>query len=71
MGIGPLPRVPSDRKPMQVRIFQEADIADLEAAINTWLAVSPRREIVEVHQNIHTGAGGAREIVVSIWYVDD
>jgi hypothetical protein len=70
MGIGPMPRVPVQRNPMQVRIFQEADIADLEAAVNAWLAVSPRREIVEVHQSVLTTPAGGRELIVSVWYVD-
>ena len=70
MGIGPIPRVPVERHPMQVRIFQEADIADLEAAVNAWLTISPRREIVEVHQSVLATPGGGRELIVSVWYVD-
>jgi hypothetical protein len=65
------PRIHMDRKPMQVRFFQEPDIADLESAINTWLSLSPRREIVDVVQSAITHSGGGREIIVSVWYIED
>lgn len=71
MAIGPLPRVSSDHRPMQVRFFQEADIAAMEAAVNTWLALKPRREIVEVHQSVLAVPGGGRELIVSVWYLDN
>ncbi|MGH7502258.1 MAG: hypothetical protein ACREL7_10930 [Longimicrobiales bacterium] len=71
MGIGHFPRVPADRKPMQVRFFQEGDIADLETAINHWLAVSPRREIVDIRQSVLSTQAGGRELLVSVWYIDD
>jgi hypothetical protein len=56
---------------MQVQFFQEGDIADLESAINQWFSVSPRREIVEIHQSVLGTQAGGRELVVSVWYIDD
>jgi hypothetical protein len=56
---------------MQVRFFQEADIAAMEAAVNTWLALKARREIVEVHQSVLAVPGGGRELIVSVWYLDN
>jgi hypothetical protein len=70
MNFGQFPRVPADRHPMQVRFFQEPSIADLETAINNWLAVSPRREIVEIRQSVLALPTGARELILSIWYID-
>jgi hypothetical protein len=64
------PRMHQERQ-MQVRFFQETDIAELETAINNWLAVRPRREIVNVLQSSLYGPGGQREILVSVWYVED
>jgi hypothetical protein len=55
---------------MRVRFFQEPDIADLEAAINTWLSIDPRREIVHVQQSAIETHGG-RELMVSVWYIGD
>jgi hypothetical protein len=60
-----------EREPVQVRFFQEPDIAALESAINTWLSVRPRREIVDIRQSALPVPGGGRDIIVSIWYIDD
>jgi hypothetical protein len=64
------PRVYPDRMPMRVRFFQEPDIADLEAAVNAWLVLDPRREIVHVQQTAIQSASGPA-ILVSVWYIGD
>jgi hypothetical protein len=64
------PRVHHDRQ-MQVRFFQETDIAELETAINNWLAVNPRREIVNVLQSAIFPPGAGRELIVGVWYIED
>jgi hypothetical protein len=56
---------------MQVRFFQETDIAELETAINNWLAVNPRREIVNVLQSAIFPPGAGRELIVGVWYIED
>ena len=53
---------------MRVQFFQEKDIAALESAVNGWLAVDPRREVVHVLQTEVDGTSGP-EIIVSIWYI--
>jgi len=65
------PRIHTGREPVQVRFFQEPDVAALETAINAWLALRPRREIVDIRQSALPLPGGAREIIVSIWYIED
>ena len=71
MGFGQAPRVTAAPGPMQVRFFQEPDVADIETAINAWLAVKPRREIVEVRQTARPLPGGGSDILVSVWYIED
>lgn len=71
MTFGQSPRIHTERKPLQARFFQEPDIAVLESAVNSWLALKPRREIVDVRQTALPGAGNSHEIILSIWYVDD
>jgi hypothetical protein len=56
---------------MQVRFFQEPDIADLEVAINEWLSKHPRCEIAEVKQTPIVKGGGPTELIVSLWYIED
>lgn len=71
MGFAP-PNIKAASRPMQVRFFQEPDIADLESAINGWLSDHPRCEIVEVRQTAITGKPGAvEELIVSVWYIED
>jgi hypothetical protein len=53
---------------MRVQFFQEKDIAALESAINAWLGLDPRREVVHVLQTDVEGSSGP-EIVVSVWYI--
>jgi len=65
-----VPHISADHQPLQVRFFREPDIADLEAAINKWLALAPRREIVEIRQSVMSPAPGVRDLIVSVWYVD-
>jgi hypothetical protein len=67
MGFAAVPRVPHGQKAVQVRFFQDLDLAQLEAEINAWLAEDTRREIVDVRQSL--GGQHAREILVSVWYV--
>jgi hypothetical protein len=67
MGFAIVPRVPHGARPIQVRFFQEADLAQLETEINAWLAEDARREIVDIRQSI--GGQNARDILVSVWYV--
>jgi len=62
------PRIRPERRPMRVQFFQEKDIAALESAVNGWLAVDPRREVVHVLQTEVDGTSGP-EIIVSIWYI--
>lgn len=62
-----VPRVPHGQKPVQVRFFQDLDLAQLEAEINAWLAEDARREIVEIRQS--TGGQHGRDILISVWYV--
>jgi hypothetical protein len=56
---------------MQVRFFQEPDIAGLETVINDWLSRHPRCEIAEVKQTALTKPGGLEELIVSVWYIED
>ncbi len=65
-----VPHISTDPETLQVRFFQEHDIATLEAAINAWLARAPRREIVEIRQSVLGQASGPRELIVSVWYID-
>jgi hypothetical protein len=65
------PRIHVERGPVQVRFFQEPDVGSLEAAINAWLALKPKREIVEIRQSALTVPGLGRDIIVSIWYIDN
>jgi len=62
------PRIRPDRRTMRVQFFQERDVAALESAINAWLGLDPRREVVHVLQTEVEGKSG-REIVVSVWYI--
>jgi hypothetical protein len=55
---------------MRVRFFQEPDIADLESAVNAWLVLDPRREIVHVQQTAITAPSGSA-LLVSVWYIGD
>ena len=69
----PPPVVPV-RETMQVRFFHDRNLEALERAINQWLAERPNREIVEIRQSVATdpaGRGGDREVLVSIWYIED
>ncbi|MCI0437182.1 MAG: hypothetical protein L0271_26630 [Gemmatimonadetes bacterium] len=65
-----VPHISAEQRPLQVRFFQEPDVAALEAAINAWLQQAPRREIVDVRQSVLPAAGGTRELIVSVWYID-
>ncbi|MGH7505538.1 MAG: hypothetical protein ACRELX_07790 [Longimicrobiales bacterium] len=69
MVFGVIPRVGHGARPVQVRFFQEPGIAELEAAINEWLAGDARREIVDIRQSVVNGRNDQRELIVSIWYV--
>lgn len=70
MGFGP-PNIQPVTRPMQVRFFQEPDIADLESAINKWLSEHPRCEISEVRQTAVSKPGSPVELIVSVWYIED
>ena len=70
MGFAP-PSMKTASRPMQVRFFQEPDIADLEVAINEWLSKHPRCEIAEVKQTPIVKGGGPTELIVSLWYIED
>jgi hypothetical protein len=67
MGFAIVPRVPHGARPVQVRFFQDLDVAQIETEINAWLAEDSRREIVDVRQSI--GGQNGRDILVSVWYV--
>jgi len=62
------------RAPMRVRFFHERSLDALEGQINEWLAERPDREIVEIRQSVAIDAGRGmvdRELIVSVWYIED
>ncbi len=70
-----IPSVPSHSgagRAMQVKFFNERGLEALEKSVNAWLGARPQREIVEVRQSVIPGSGGAgdREIILSVWYLD-
>lgn len=68
------PRVRIQRT-MQVRFFQERNLEALQDTLNEWLAQRADREIVEIHQSVLAEPGGRaatdREVIVSVWYIED
>jgi hypothetical protein len=70
MAFGNVPRVGHSARPIQVRYFQEPDIAELETRINEWLADDARREIVEIRQSVCQPKVDELTLIVSIWYIE-
>lgn len=66
MAFAIVPRVSHGARPVQVRFFQDPDLAQLETEINAWLAEDSRREIVDVCQSV---GQSSRDILISVWYV--